>query len=293
VANEFYLKLAMFNPPLELRTARLHHFRGQIEEPAINDESSNETTSSNQSDGAINDRHGSKHYYLDCRNPEGEITAVQQELNAWFDQDRTMTRIDLIRMLLSDMRELDIYRQRRSHLEAGDIDPAEQFYRQRLQTEALDQDPEAVDDLRLGQRELLPEELDRMRFLERRLKVLSPATRDWIKRLPPEMLTLGDEQRGDFITHFKQVAAAAKHDATWWLAICTLEAGDLGVAANYLKDRVAVDTDSPWSQYANHQLGRVYESAGQRSKAIEYYQNDQSPQRAGSLVRAKRLSVKD
>ena len=290
-AKPYFLALSAFNPPLELYAGRLHHFRGQIEEPTDEMIASSSDPNSDE-EQEISYTHGAKHYYLECRSPEGEIDAIAQELKAWFEQDPGKTRQELLMQLASDLYVLEVFKERRSTLQSGDIDPAEQFYREQLEAEAMKLNPEAAARLRQGERELLPEEIELLQQVEQRIKVLSPSTREWIKRLQLQrqnVVALGDEQRGDFITQFKEVTSRVMEHATWWLAIATMEEGDLGVAANFLQPSDE-DTREIWGVYADHQLGRLYEMAGQQEQAIEYYRADQSPQRAGSLVRAKLLS---
>mgnify|MGYP002623742920 CR=1 FL=1 len=293
VAGPYYTALSAFNPPLELYAGRLHHFRGQISEPS--DEllsSASDPTQSNVPQAAQY-KHGAKYYYLECRSPEGEIDAIQEELEAWFAQDPTKTRRELLVQLASDLYALDVFEERRNSLQAGEIDPAEQFYRQQQEAEAMKRDPEAAAKLRRGERELMPEEVEQLQQIESRLKVLSPTTRSWIKRLQLQrqnVVALTDDRREDFIEQFKEVTSRVKEHATWWLAITTMEEGDLGVAENFLEQRFADGSEEVWGDYANCQLGRLYELAGQHEQAIEFYQADQSPQRAGSLVRAKLLA---
>jgi tetratricopeptide (TPR) repeat protein len=47
--------------------------------------------------------------------------------------------------------------------------------------------------------------------------------------------------------------------------------------------------DGPWTAAAQYNLGRAYEANGQLQKAIELYEDDDSPQRLGNLLRARRL----
>jgi len=291
-ARKFHQQMAVFVPPIELWKARLHHFRGQMDQP---DAAADGTSASPMGEGdpstAVAYKHGARHYYLACRNPEGEIESIQNELEAWFAQDATKSRNELLAQLRFDIYRLNEYRRRRSELKAGDIDPAEQFYRQQLEAEAAERDPEAIDESRSNRRELTPEEVEQVREIEQRLEVLSPATREWIQRLPPDLLAMGAKTRGDFLQHFKQVATRAKQHATWWLGIAAMEAQQPGVAASFFRERILqADSESPWTEYAHQQLGRVYESAGQYDQAVEHYQDDRSPQRLGSLVRAKLLT---
>ncbi len=280
----FHQGMSVFQPPMQLWAGRLHHFRGQVGEPGQDD-----AGPTNRQRG--NYTHGARYHYLACRQPEGEIESVQKELEKWFASDSTKSRAELLRQLALDMYLLGQYQQRRSALKAGDIDPAEQFFRQQLEAEVVEQNPDAAAAMRRSQTELTAAEMEDMKQIEARLSILSPTTRGWIKRLPPQVLTASDENRGTFIEHLSEVAAAAKQHATWWLGIAALEDAQFGVAVSFFQQRIAEsDPDSPWAPYANGQLGRALELAGQQEKAIAFYQQDQSPQRPGSLVRAKLLA---
>lgn len=82
----------------------------------------------------------------------------------------------------------------------------------------------------------------------------------------------------------------AKQDASYWLGLLAFERGNYPAAVDYLNTRVLeASPDGPWTFGARYNLGRTYEAQGQIDAAIRAYQSDHSPQRAGNLLRAKRL----
>lgn len=82
----------------------------------------------------------------------------------------------------------------------------------------------------------------------------------------------------------------AKRQATFWLGLVAVEEGDYGTAIDFLEHRTLQGyPGGPWTGSARYNLARIYEATGQREKAIALYQADDSPQRHGSLVRARRL----
>ena len=51
------------------------------------------------------------------------------------------------------------------------------------------------------------------------------------------------------------------------------------------------DLEIPWKPSARYNLARSYEQLGEFDKAIEVYRDDDSPQRAGNLLRARWLAA--
>ncbi len=88
----------------------------------------------------------------------------------------------------------------------------------------------------------------------------------------------------------REAVVRAKQDATYWLGLVAYERGDYATAIDYLKDRT-LETwpDGPWTSGARVNLARCYEALGQAADAVAWYRADQSLERPGSLVRAKRL----
>jgi tetratricopeptide (TPR) repeat protein len=82
----------------------------------------------------------------------------------------------------------------------------------------------------------------------------------------------------------------SKQDASYWLGLIAFERGNPTTAEDYfLKRTLEPSPDGPWTPGAWYNLGRTYETLGQADQAIEAYRNDESPQRHGSLLKARRL----
>ena len=56
--------------------------------------------------------------------------------------------------------------------------------------------------------------------------------------------------------------------------------------------RLDASPDGPWTNGARYNLARCYEQMGQLDKAQQLYLIDESPQRHGNLIRARRLEKK-
>jgi tetratricopeptide (TPR) repeat protein len=85
----------------------------------------------------------------------------------------------------------------------------------------------------------------------------------------------------------------AKQAASFWLGIICYEEGDYPVAIDYFSKRtLEAAPDGVWTPAAQYNLGRAYEATGQLDKAIELYEDDDSPQRQGNLLRARRLKTR-
>lgn len=91
----------------------------------------------------------------------------------------------------------------------------------------------------------------------------------------------------------RAVYEAAKQAASLWLGIICYEEGDYPVAIDYFSKRtLEAAPDGPWTAGAQYNLARAYEASGQLDKAIELYEDDDSPQRHGNLLRARRLKTR-
>ncbi len=125
---------------------------------------------------------------------------------------------------------------------------------------------------------------------------------EFVAQQPPEnrqalasafmLASLSDAARKNYIDKMAAVAHAAKAEATFWLGMIAMEQGQGGVAANYFDEPATpaeAAADSRWTDAARYNLARVYEAGGQTEEAIALYEADDSPQRRGNLVRAKRL----
>ena len=83
---------------------------------------------------------------------------------------------------------------------------------------------------------------------------------------------------------------ATKQVASLWLGLIAFEEQDYPVAIDYFAKRtLEAVPDGPWTASAQYNLGRAYEANGQLQQAIELYDDDDSPQRQGNVLRARRL----
>lgn len=91
----------------------------------------------------------------------------------------------------------------------------------------------------------------------------------------------------------RKVYEDAKQAASFWLGIICYEEGDYPVAIDYFSKRtLEAAPDSPWTAAAQYNLARAYEATGQLDKAIELYEDDDSPQRHGNRLRARSLKTR-
>jgi hypothetical protein len=117
----------------------------------------------------------------------------------------------------------------------------------------------------------------------------SPELRKQLMERSPEM-----KQRPEVLESLlmqSQIGAIeAKRQATYWLGLVAYEEEDDGNAVVFL-DRYTLQGDpgGPWTHSAKYNLARVYERAGQVEQAISLYDADDSPQRHGNRIRARRL----
>lgn len=85
-------------------------------------------------------------------------------------------------------------------------------------------------------------------------------------------------------------AVEAKRQASYWLGLVAYEQEDDGNAEVYLdRHTLQGDPNGPWTHGAKYNLARIYERAGQDERAIALYVADDSPQRHGNRIRARRL----
>ncbi|MGI9429497.1 MAG: tetratricopeptide repeat protein [Bythopirellula sp.] len=88
----------------------------------------------------------------------------------------------------------------------------------------------------------------------------------------------------------RQIYTIAKGDASYWLGLLSYDLGKYKVAKDWLARRtLAANPDGPWTSGANYNLARTHEALGDLPAAIELLEADQSPQRHGNLLRARRL----
>lgn len=82
----------------------------------------------------------------------------------------------------------------------------------------------------------------------------------------------------------------AKIMATYWLGLISLDMGEHRTAKRWLENKaLASDAAAGIADGVRYNLARAYEGLGEIDKAIELLKADQSPQRAGNLLRAKQL----
>jgi len=82
----------------------------------------------------------------------------------------------------------------------------------------------------------------------------------------------------------------AKGDASYWLGLLSYDRGRPKVAADWLEKRTLKATpEGPWTAGARYNLARTLEALEKIDEAIELLEADNSPQRHGNLLRARRL----
>jgi hypothetical protein len=87
----------------------------------------------------------------------------------------------------------------------------------------------------------------------------------------------------------RRVDEASKLNATYWLGLLLFDDGNYEIALQWLKQPELTAADSPWRNGAHYNLGRTMEALGRLDEAAAYYEQDESPQRHGSRLRAKWL----
>lgn len=82
----------------------------------------------------------------------------------------------------------------------------------------------------------------------------------------------------------------SKADASYWLGLLSYDTGKYEIATEWLQNRT-LDAlpNGPWTSGARYNLARTREAMGDLPAAIALLEADDSPQRAGNLLRAKRL----
>ena len=89
----------------------------------------------------------------------------------------------------------------------------------------------------------------------------------------------------------KLISRRSQHYASYWLGLTHFEMRNYEVSANWLDTlTLAVDPNGPWTASARYNLARAYESTGKRNEARSIYLTDESPQRHGNILRARRLA---
>ena len=86
------------------------------------------------------------------------------------------------------------------------------------------------------------------------------------------------------------ICERSKLYASYWLGLIHYETGKHDVAADWLRDRTLGSYPKDrWTPGARYNLARAYESLGEKDKARDLYYDDDSPQKYGSLLRARLL----
>lgn len=97
-------------------------------------------------------------------------------------------------------------------------------------------------------------------------------------------------QRSEMLENLIGMARRSKQHATYWLGLSYYEDGNYEAAKEWLDERtLEAKPTSPWNAGARYNLARAHEQLGEVEQAIELYRADDSPQRHGNLLRARRL----
>lgn len=89
----------------------------------------------------------------------------------------------------------------------------------------------------------------------------------------------------------KVVSRRSLNYASYWLGLAHFDLGNYSVAANWLDQlTLAVEPDGPWVASARFNLARAQEALGEIDAARSLYLTDESPQRHGCILRARRLA---
>jgi len=81
-----------------------------------------------------------------------------------------------------------------------------------------------------------------------------------------------------------------KGDASYWLGLLSYDLGKYQIAEDWLARRtLAATPNGPWTASARYNLARTHEALGDLPAAIELLESEDSPQRHGNLLRARRL----
>lgn len=115
-------------------------------------------------------------------------------------------------------------------------------------------------------------------------------------RLIATMMRFGQEPPKDpqarkaMFQELQKTAYRRKQYASYFLGLVAYDAGDYPLAIEWFKERILeADPNTPWRPAARYNLGRSLEQIGEWQSAVEVYQQDDSPQRHGNLIRARTL----
>lgn len=91
----------------------------------------------------------------------------------------------------------------------------------------------------------------------------------------------------------KKVYTAAKVAASYWVGLLLYDQGKYDLAEGWLGDpRLAAEEGGFWASGTRYNLARTYEAEDKNAEAIKLYEADESPQRDGNRLRARRLKQK-
>ncbi|MCA9178525.1 MAG: tetratricopeptide repeat protein [Planctomycetales bacterium] len=104
------------------------------------------------------------------------------------------------------------------------------------------------------------------------------------------------DQRDDewyrYLLGLQSLFREAKMHASYWIGLVHFEEGNYESASQWFGKRVLEENpNSVWATGARYNLARCYERMDQIAKAREMYLEDNSPQRHGNLLRARRLKA--
>ncbi|HEY3395394.1 MAG TPA: hypothetical protein VGK58_22020 [Lacipirellulaceae bacterium] len=87
----------------------------------------------------------------------------------------------------------------------------------------------------------------------------------------------------------RRVDTTAKLHATYWLGLLSFDDGKYDVAAHWFGRPELSDKTSPWAHGARYNLARTFEAQEKLQEAIPLLEQDDSPQKHGNRLRARRL----
>jgi hypothetical protein len=110
---------------------------------------------------------------------------------------------------------------------------------------------------------------------------------DWVQELIDDFRGPNQAPPED---RYRSTMLQRKQDATYWLGLISFDEGEYSSAEDYFK-KLTLDIwpDGFWTVGARYNLARTYEAAGRTDDAIKLYDADDSAQRHGNHLRARRL----